>query len=680
MPASTVDIRNVALVGHNNSGKSSLADWMLYKAGAVPRAGSVADGTSVFDTDPDEKERKATLDLGIASCTWEGKEINIFDCPGYPDLISQTLMAYSAVETAVVCVNAFSGVMVNTRRTFEAAVKLGIPRVLMITKIDQENVDLAKTLEGIRENFGRECLPILLPDRTGTAASRLVNLLTEPAAAPPQFQEYAREAMERIAEVNDQLLEKYLESGSLSPAEILGALPDAITQGRFVPILCSSVPKDLGIDQFLTFIATALPSPAARPRKATDLKSGEEKEIGVESSGPWSAQVIKGVGDLFVRKYAFLRVMTGTFQSGSPFLNVRSKKTLPIGGIFKPFGKDMKQLKPVSQVVAGDVCVVTKAEEAQIGDTFGDPTFSCAYAPTEFPTPMISVAIEPKTKQDEARMIPSLQKMAEGDPTFRVGRDPQTGEFLITGVSQFHLDITLAKMKRLLETQVNTRTPKIPFRETITARAEGHHKHKKQTGGHGQYGEAYLRLEPAPRGSGFEFVDSIVGGKIPSQFIPSIEKGVKSCMARGVLAGYPIQDIRVEVFDGSYHEVDSGNESFEIAGYFAFLDGFQKARPVLLEPIVKMDVVVPAAKQGSVTQQIISKRGQITTIDTQGNYQVVHCEIPLMEIMNYGTELNSITGGEGAYTIEFLRYDQVPAKIAEGIIARARAAREAEQK
>jgi elongation factor G len=277
-------------------------------------------------------------------------------------------------------------------------------------------------------------------------------------------------------------------------------------------------------------------------------------------------------------------------------------------------------------------------------------------------------------------MIPSLQKMADSDPTFRVGRDPATGEFLITGLSQLHLDLTLGRMKRIFETQVNTRAPKIPFRETVSAKAEGHHKHKKQTGGHGQYGECYLRLEPQARGVGFEFVDEIVGGKIPSQYLPSIEKGVKNILARGILAGYPIVDVKVAVFDGSFHDVDSDNNSFETAGYFAFLDGFQKARPVLVEPIVKLDVFVPSAKQGQVTQQIISKRGQINTIDTQGNYQVVHAEIPLMEITNYGSELNSATAGEGAYTIEFLRYDTVPSKIADGIIARAKAAREEQQK
>jgi elongation factor G len=675
--SSSADLRNVVLMGHNASGKTSLADMLLFKAKAVPRRGSLDEGTSLFDLEPEEKERKATIELGVATCSWEGKEINLLDTPGYSDLIGQTLMGLAAAEVAFVCVNAFSGIMVNTRKVMEEARKTGIARAVVITKVDQENVDLGRLIEEVRETFGRECVPLSVPDKTGGGASRIVNLLSARAEAPAPFQKFADEAIEKIVEADDRLLEKYLESGQADPAEVMAALPKAMTSGRIIPILCCSVEKDLGVDDLLNFIVKNCPSPLDRPRRAVDLKTGEEKEFPVQLAGPFLGFTFKVVGDPFVKKYVYVKVMSGGFTSSAGYANVKAKKGVSLPAIYKPFGKDLKnQLKTAASVIAGDIAVATKVEEAQIGDTIGDAALGVAFKEFPLPSGVISLAVEPKSKPDEAKMFPSLTKMMESDPTFKVSRDAQTGEFVITGMGQLHLEITLARMKRIYEAQVTTKTPKIPFKETVTSNAEGHHKHKKQTGGHGQYGEAYLRLAPNERGKGFEFVDEIVGGKIPSNYIPSVEKGVRKILERGILAGYPIVDVKCSVFDGSYHDVDSSNESFEIAGYQAFLDGFMKARPVLLEPIVNMDVFVPGTKIGDVTGQIVAKRGLILTVEAQGNFQVVKSKIPLQEISNYSSELNSATAGEGYYTIEFSHFDVVPSNIAQKVIDRAKRERE----
>lgn len=671
----TTDIRNIALVGHNNSGKTSLADMVLFKAKAVPRAGRVEEGTSVFDTEVEEKERKSTINMSMAFCEFEGKCINILDTPGYADFIGQTISALAAAETAVLCINAFAGIMVNTRKVWEEIKKTNLARIIMVTKVDQDNVDLPKLVEEIRETFGRECVPFNIPDATGGKLTRVVDLLRDKGNAPADLASMADEALEKIVECDDALLEKYLSGEPVATDEILKVLPKALAAAKVVPILFSSVTKDVGVSEFLGFVVRSLPSPAERVR--TLVAGGQDKEFRVTSDGPFACQVIKAIADPFVRKIAYLKIMSGVMQAGQPLQNPKLKKPVPIGALYKPFGKEQKN---VGDAVAGDVVCVTKVEEAKISETFNDAAFQGHFKEIAFPTPMISLAVEPKAKADETKLVPAIEKMADSDPTFKVERSRQTGELVITGVSQLHLDLTLAKMKRVYEVQAQTRIPKIPFKETITVAAQGHHKHKKQTGGHGQYGECYIRLEPNERGKGFEFIDEIVGGKIPGQYVPSIEKGIRRILERGILAGCEIVDVKVAVYDGSYHEVDSSNESFEIAGYQAFLDGFMKAKPVLLEPIVKMSVYVPAKNFGDVNQQLISKRGLILGADSMGTMQVIHCQIPLMEIMQYSSELSSITGGEGYYTLEPSHYEPMPSKIAEGIIARARAAREEAQK
>jgi elongation factor G len=672
----TADIRNVALIGHNGSGKTSLADMMLFKAKAVQRRGTVVDGTSVFDFDPEEKDRKVTVETAVASCSWEGREINILDTPGYSDLIAQTIMALRAAESAVLCINALAGVMVNTRKVWEEAKRAGAVRVVMVTKVDQGNLALSKLFADLREQFGPECIPVLLPDRAGPEVQTVVDGILETSKVAEEWRSLANEAKEKIIEADDALLERYLEGGEIKPADILTTLPKAILAGKIVPVLCSSVEKDVGVGEFLDFVAKYLPSPLARRHRVVPLNGGEPRDVAPDPDGPLAAQVFKCVADPFVRKYVYFKVVNGTLKNDKALTPVGGKDPQPVGGLFKPFGKDQRQ---ITAAVAGDIAVATKLDAARVSHTYGDNAFGGTLEELKFPTPMISLAVLPKTKQDETKLTSSLEKLAEADPTFVVHRDHQTGELVITGISQLHLDIMLNRLKRLFEVSVTTKPPKVAFMETILASAEGHHRHKKQTGGRGQFGEVFLRIEPQERGKGFEFADEIKGGKIPGQFVPAVEKGVRAIMERGILAGCRIVDVRAAVYDGNYHVVDSDSYSFEIAGYKAFLEAFLKAKPVLLEPIVSIEVTVPVEKQGAVNAQINSKRGIIETMDTQGMMQVIRARIPLLEVLSYGSELTSITGGEGSFTMEFSHYDVLPARIADDIIRRHRATQQEEK-
>ncbi|HXG60584.1 MAG TPA: elongation factor G [Planctomycetota bacterium] len=670
----TKDIRNVVFVGHNASGKTTLADALLFKGKAAPRLGSVDEGTSVFDFEPEERERKVSIDLAVASVNVQGREINLLDAPGYPDFIGEAICGLHAAETAVLCVHAVDGIRVNTRKMWELAAGLGVARIIAVNKMDSENVKFAELVGALRETFGRECVPVFLPVGSGGSLKGVVNLLAQPEAAPAEYKDLAQEAREKLMESDDALLEKYLEGQTVTPAELARALPRAIAQGRIVPIVCTSAKKDVGVAEFLEFLAQFAPSPLEAPSKK-GIDPAKKAEAVHAPDGPLSGQVFKSIADPFVQRLSYVRVYSGTLPGDQPLYNQRVGKAGRIGGMFKPFGKEQR---PCASAVAGDIVCVTKVEELNTCDTVCDPAHPIQYPPFVFPASMVSLAVEPKTKQDLARMSESLQKMADSDPTFKFSRDASTGELVITGRSKLHIEIILARLKRKFDVQVNTKAPKLALKETVLQAAEGHHKHKKQTGGHGQYGEVYLRLRPAERGAGFRFVDAVTQGRIPQQFMPAVEKGIRKTLEKGVLAGYPVVDVEVEVYDGSYHEVDSGPASFELAGSKAFKDAFMKARPVLLEPIVNIEVTVPSRFMGDITGDLNSRRGRIQGMDTQGNLQVVRAQIPLMEIMDYETQLRSVTGGEGSYSIDPSHYDVLPQRIAESVIAKAQKVEEEE--
>jgi len=670
------EIRNICLVGHGDSGKTTLADAMLFKAGANSRAGSIDDGTSVFDFEPEEKERKTSVILGIASCSWNNKLVNILDAPGYPDFIGEAISGLAATENAILCINALSGIMVNTRRMWEEAKKLGVGITIMINKMDLENVLYLELINSIRETFGKECVPLFLPRGSGPAVSGGVDIMDGMEKVPKELLSLAEEGREKLMEIDDGILEKYLNGEKISSSEIKKQLGKAILSGKIVPILCSSVKKDMGVGEFLDFIML-LPSPADISSKKV-IKEDKQEEIScpVKTQLFFSGQVFKSTSDPFVGRMSFIKIYSGSLTQEDEIFNQRTKKAERIGNLFKPYGKKQMQIQDAS---AGDIIGVTKVDNLMVSDTVFTSSNSFKYSDILFPVPMVSLAVEPKTASDEQRLSLTLQKIAESDPTFKIGHDTATKEFVITGMTQLHIDVILSQLKRKYDLELITKIPKIAYKETVMKSAEGHYKHKKQTGGHGQYGEVYLKVSPLPRGSEFKFNDEITQGRIPNQYIPAVEKGVREVLERGVIAGYQIVDIEVTLFDGSYHEVDSSEAAFKIAASKAFQLAFKEARPSLLEPIVNIGVTVPSKFMGDITGDINSKRGRITGINSLGNLQVIEAQIPLAEVVDYSTRLRSMTAGEGSYVIKFSHYDIVPQKISEVIIARSKKAEKEEE-
>lgn len=683
-------IRNIAFIGHGDAGKTSIVEAMLHKAGATSRLGDVSEGSAVCDYEPDEKERKNSIDCGIVYCTWKVTQLNIIDTPGYPDFIGEAISGLNAVDGAFLAINASSGIMVNTRKIWEQAVKINIPRAIIITKLDMENIKLDELLAAVRESFGDRCLLATLPVSdsgitTGAGMQKVISL-TEEKPADKEAAAYYEKLLEAVVEIDDNLMNKYLDGKEITPAEFQAALKASILQAKVIPVLCTSYRKQLGVDELLDFVIKFMPSPADMPpRPALDASNAPisgtasglaEVKVAPTEGGPLTAYAFKIVSDPFVGKISYLRIYSGVISADSSVYNVRAKKSERYGKMFKIFGKEQR---PIDKTGCGDIIMIPKLEEAQICDTLGLQNNPVRFPEIKFPTPMVSLSVEPKSKGDEQRLSLALSKMVASDPAFKVTRDHQTNELVITGMSNLHLDIVMGRLKRKFDVQINTKQPKIPYKETVSQPAEGHHKHKKQTGGRGQYGEVYLKIEPLPRGTGFEFANELFGGSVPSQYVPAVEKGVKEVLERGVIAGYPVVDVKVIIFDGSYHEVDSSEASFKIAASKAFKTGVMAAKPSLLEPIVNIEVTVPSKYMGDITGDLNSRRGRITGMDTIAGQQIIKATVPLGEIASYSTELRSITAGEGHYAIDFSHYDIVPFKTQEAIIAKNKPKEEKEE-
>lgn len=696
----TKDIKNIALVGHGDSGKTSLAETLLFKTKATSRQGDVEAGTAILDYESDEKERKNSIDCALAYTTWQNKIINILDTPGYPDFIGEAISALTAVETAFICINALSGIMVNTRKMWEHVTKRNLLKAIIITKVDLENTHYLDLVKSIQEAFGSNCLPFNLPvsseaaDKTGgPGTDQVINLLVTPIDKVPEnirkvVQKHKEKLVEQVVENNDALLNDYLGGKEIAVNDLEAAFIQAIREGKLVPILTVSNPKQIGIEDLLNFITQYLPSPADVPvqpginpdkqpikgkKTSSDLPADEatpaEVKLEAKPDAPFSAQVFKCVSDPFVGKIAFFRIFSGTIKSDQSIYNPRTKKAERFSKLFKPFGKEQRA---ITNAVCGDIINVTKIENIAISDTLCPEKAQIKYPNLGFPQAMVSLAVEPKSKKDEQRLSLGLSKLAESDPVFKITRDRQTNELVITGMSNLHLDVILGRLKKRFDVHVNTKPPKIPYKETIMVKAEGHHKHKKQTGGHGQYGEVYMRLEPLARGSGFEFADEIFGGAIPTQYVPAVEKGVRELLDKGIIAGYPVVDLKAVVHDGSCHDVDSSEAAFKIAGSKAFQNAFKKAKAILLEPIVNIEITIPTKYMGDIAGDLNSRRGRIMGMDTSATQQVIKAIVPLGEIVSYSNQLRSITAGEGHYGIEFSHYEVVPQKIQEIIIARSK--------
>ena len=671
MPSyTTADIRNIVLVGHGGSGKTSLADTMLFAAGAVNRKGSVADGTSFADFEKDEKERKHSIYPHALHLDFEGKRINILDTPGSPDLIGQAIACLPAADAAIVVINAQSGVEVITRRMMELTHQLHLPRAIVVNKIDSAQIDLKKVVAGIREVLGSQCVPIDLPTSGGTG---VVGCLTNKAGTSDLGDVAAAHSavMDQIVELDESLMEKYLGGEEPTPAEMHGAFVKAMGEGHLVPMLFTDARGGAGVKELLSMIAAHFPSPQQANRRPFAVGQGPDAkpfDYVPDAGKPLLAHVFKVTTDPFIGKLALFRVHQGKATPATQAFIADAKKGIKLAHVFNLQGKEHRE---TDAIIAGDIGAVAKIEEIHAGDILHDDHAldEVRLAPPPMPTPMYGLAVSPKNRGDEQKISGAMARVTEEDPTFKVVMDRQTKELVIYGLGELHLRLILERVKgRGLE--VETRPPKIAYKETITAKAEGHHRHKKQTGGAGQFGEVYLKVEPLERGKGFEFADEVFGGSIPGQFIPAVEKGVRDVLELGAIAGYPMQDLKVIVYDGKHHPVDSKEVAFRTAGKYALIDAIKNARPVLLEPIVNMEITVPEDKVGSITGDLSGKRGRILGTDIlPGGMAVVKATAPLAEVMQYQSQLKSVTGGQGSFIMELSHYDPVPPQVQAQIVA-----------
>jgi len=666
----TEDIRNIALVGHSGSGKTILAEAMLFKAKATTRLGAIAAGTTISDFEPEEKEGTKSINCTPLHLSWKGKELNVLDTAGYNDFIGSALAALSVVETAVVGVNGMNGVEVMTRQLWDAAGRAGVARAVAITRLDAENAKFPDVLEQIREVFGQQCIAVTLPDGSGNSLSRVVSVMSPPGDLSGELGEQAASARSLLVEAaisaDDALLERYLNDEDISEEEIARATAKAVASGALVPIFAVAAEKGIGGAELLDFLAASAPNPlAARPK----VKKDEETEEFVpEADGKFAAQVFKVTADEYVGKACFFRIYSGSLAPGRSAILSSTGKSETIPKLYRFQGKEQTEMR---EAIAGDIVATAKVESLSTGETLSAGRGAAAFEKVAYPIPMVSLAISPKKQGDESRLSEVLRRLAEEDPCFRSVANPQTKELVISGMGERHLKTILGKMARRFGVDVASRPPKIPFRETIIGRAEEvEHTHKKQTGGAGQYARVFITIEPNERDAGYEFIDEIFGGSIDQPFRQSTDKGIRAKMAEGVLAGYPVVDVKVSLVDGKTHPVDSKDIAFQIAGREAFKKAFLAARPVLLEPIVEMEIVVPARFMGDITGDISSRRGRVTGVESLGEMQLIRTEVPLAEVQSYSTQLQSVCGGEGYYTMVPRRYEVVPSNIAQMIIAR----------
>jgi len=664
MPIEAANIRNVALVGQAGSGKTILAEAMLAAAGVIKKMGRIEDGSTVSDSTEEEKEAQRSVTTGVLHLPWKDRHVNLLDAPGYTDFVGQALAALSAVETALVTVNAASGVEVATRKMWDAAGAAGVARFLVVTRLDAENARFAEVLASLRSTFGASCTPVSLPKGVGADFSGVVDLIAPGEKLDDEAAQMRTALMESAISSDDALLEKYL-GGEEIPAESLErAFRKAIASGALVPVLCVAAakadPAKSGVAALLDFIVRYAPTPLdSRPRLA-DGGTLEPKP-----DGQFVARVFKVMSDDYVGKVSFFRVYQGTLKAGST-IYTPDGVSAKAAKLFRFQGKDQQE---VPSCGTGDIAATAKIEALSFGMTFWDAPGGKVLERPKMPKPMIERAVEPKTRGDEGKISGALRKLADEDPTFEWRQDQQTKETVVAGMGDRHLKILFDRMRRRFQLEIVTRPPKIAYRETITGTADVRYRHKKQTGGAGQFAECAIRIEPAPRGAGYQFKDEIFGGAIDLQFRPSVDKGIQAKMAEGILAGFPVVDIIVHLYDGKTHPVDSKDIAFQIAGRQAIKEAVLKASPVLLEPIVNMEVVVPTRFMGDITGNISGRRGRILGMETLGDMQVVKAQVPAAEVQTYSTELQSLTGGEGYFTMEFSHYDIVPPNIAQQVIA-----------
>jgi elongation factor G len=685
MAIETGKIRNVGVVGHGGVGKTSLVESLLFTAGAVTRLGKVDDGSTTTDFDPDEVKRKISINTSIAYCDAKGHRINLVDTPGYGDFIADARAGLRVVEAAVVVVDAVAGVQVQTEKVWKFAGEFELPRAIVVNRLDRERSDFFRTLESLGRRLKGRIVPLHIPVGEESGFRGYVDLVTQkatvfadgkasesavPADAAERVKEWREKLVEAAAETDDDLLAKYLEEGSLDEAEMIKALRAGITQGKIVPVLCAAATKGIGSQALLDLIIHEFPSPADRGEiGGTDIKAKQAGTRTADPKAPVSALVFKTLSDPHIGKLTLFRVCSGTLRSDSTLLNPTRGAKERMGHVSWLQGKTQKNVEALGP---GEIGVAQKLKETQTGDTLCEEAHPFELPRITFPEPAINFAVQPKTRGDEDKISTALSRISEEDPTVHHHFDPETKQLLISGVGSLHVEMTVERMKRKYNVDVSLLPPRIPYKETVKGRAEGQGKYKKQTGGRGQYGDTWLRVEPLPRGGGFEFADEIFGGAVPRNFIPSVEKGVRDCMKRGILAGYPVVDLKVSLYDGSYHDVDSSDMAFQIAASMGLQKVFLEAHPILLEPVMNVEVTTPAEVAGDIIGDMNSRRGRIVGMEPAGETAVVRATAPMAEMLTYESTLRSMTGGRGGYSMEFSHYEEVPAFQADKIVKEAK--------
>jgi elongation factor G len=682
-------IRNVAVVGHGGSGKTSLVSALLFDMAAVNRLGRVEDGTTVTDFDPDEVERRISLQTATAYGEWKKTKINLIDNPGYANFLFEARSGLRVADVAVVVVDAVHGVEVQTEKVWGYAAEDGLPRIAVINRMDRERASFTRALDSLQSAFGRAVVPLAIPlgeERGFVGVADLVSgkadvytddqsgrfqAVDVPAEVKESAQAWREKLIEMVAESNEDLMEVFFEKGTLTAEELARGLRAAVAAGRVFPVLPVSSARNVGLHPLLDALVDLAPSPADRGEvKGFDPVKKEETARRPAADAPLSAYVFKTIADPHAGRISLFRVYSGTLKADSNVHNSTRDVAERVGALQIMQGKTPTT---VPEIQAGDIGAVAKLKDTQTGDTLCDKAHPIVFPKLAPPEPATTFAIEPKTRGDEDKISAALHRLMEEDVVLKVSRDAQTHEMLLSGMGQLHVEVVVGRLRKRYKVEVNLKKPKIPYRETIRAAAEGHGRHKKQTGGHGQFGDCKIRMKPLPRGEDFKFVDDIFGGAIPKNFIPAVEKGIQEARMRGFLAGFPMVGFQVELFDGQYHDVDSSEMSFKIAGSLAYKDAVAKCRPTLLEPVMKVEIAVPEEYAGSVMGDLSSRRGRPQGMEPRGSLQVIRAEVPLSEMLSYDAELTSMTGGRGSYHMEMSHYDEVPSHLQEKIIAAARA-------
>ncbi len=687
------DIRNVALIGHGHSGKTTLAAGLLYTSGATNRLTRVDEGNTITDFDDEEVQRKISISTALAYAEWAKKKINLIDTPGFNIFINDTKAALAAADSALVLIDGVAGVEVQTEKVWSFAEEFQLPRAILINKLDRERSDFNRALASAQEFFGRTAVPIQLPLGSEKDFKGVVDLVRmksytyasdgdgkgKESEIPAGMAEAAQKAhetlVEMVAEGNDALLEEFFDKGTLPVEHILDGLRQAVNELRIYPVLCGSGLHNIGSDLILNFMVENFPAPTEHAPLSGKL-NGQDVQRSIKDTEPVAAFVFKTVADPFAGRVTYFKVISGVVKNDANLINARSGALERLAHIGALAGKT---LQPVTEIKAGDIGAVAKLKETVTGDTVGDKGALISFPAVQLPEPSIAFAISAKSRQDEDRLGNAIQRILEEDQSLRFYRDPQTKEFLLAGSGQQHVEVIVSRLKKRYGVDVELKAPKIPYRETIRGKADVQGRHKKQTGGHGQFGDCWIRMEPLPRGGKFEFANEVFGGAIPRNFIPAVEKGIVEAAANGFLAGYPVVDFKVTVYDGSYHDVDSSEMAFKLAARKAFKAAMQQAKPSLLEPIMNVEVQAPVEYAGDLMGDLNGRRGRIQGMDTKGSTQIIRAQAPMAEMLSYQNDLISMTQGRATFSMEFDHYDYVPALQADKIIAAAKAAKTGEE-